>query len=242
MEITFDVKEEIINTSFASDWAGCGCGDGGPGIPGTLGTTVTGLTSWRQRHTDRSAQRKLVFGSKKAGGAPPSTTQTHTQPRQALRFSSYLSLIRLDGLLFCGGSATWRCRVHANEPLPACVRAYGRGSWREDGETWVGRPEPGLLSHPPTMRQREEGGAGEGEKEREGGDDGVKGRPTGGSCSPSTFALLYLSTAFPIPTDWKDRGFFPAVLLSGDNHLLLSVPHRQSGLQRTTRQASTWGS
>lgn len=45
MEITFDVKEEIINTSFASDWAGCGCGEEGPGIPGTLGTTVTGLTS-----------------------------------------------------------------------------------------------------------------------------------------------------------------------------------------------------
>lgn len=47
MEITFDVKEEIINTSFASDWTGCGCGcgEGGPGIPGTLGTTVTGLTS-----------------------------------------------------------------------------------------------------------------------------------------------------------------------------------------------------
>lgn len=44
MEITFDVKEEIINTSFASDWAGCGCGEEGPGIPGTLGTTVTGLT------------------------------------------------------------------------------------------------------------------------------------------------------------------------------------------------------
>lgn len=47
MEITFDIKEEIINTSFASDWTGCdcGCGEGGPGIPGTLGTTVTGLTS-----------------------------------------------------------------------------------------------------------------------------------------------------------------------------------------------------
>lgn len=46
MKITFDAKEiETINTSFASDWAGCGCGEGGPGIPGTLGTTVTGLTS-----------------------------------------------------------------------------------------------------------------------------------------------------------------------------------------------------
>lgn len=43
-EIIFDVKEEIVNTSFASDWAGCGCGEGGPGIPGTLGTMVTGLT------------------------------------------------------------------------------------------------------------------------------------------------------------------------------------------------------
>lgn len=46
MKIIFDAKEiETINTSFASDWAGCGCGEGGPGIPGTLGTTVTGLTS-----------------------------------------------------------------------------------------------------------------------------------------------------------------------------------------------------
>lgn len=53
MKTTFDVKEEIINTSSASDWAGCeggcgcvcGCGEGGPGIPGMLGTTVTGLTS-----------------------------------------------------------------------------------------------------------------------------------------------------------------------------------------------------
>lgn len=31
-----------FNFSLASDWAGCG--EGGPGIPGTLGTTVTGLT------------------------------------------------------------------------------------------------------------------------------------------------------------------------------------------------------
>lgn len=51
VKMTFDIKEEIINTSFASDWTGCGCGcgcgcgEGGPGIPGTLGTTVTGLTS-----------------------------------------------------------------------------------------------------------------------------------------------------------------------------------------------------
>lgn len=30
-------------TIFASDWTGCG--EEGPGIPGTLGTTVTGLTS-----------------------------------------------------------------------------------------------------------------------------------------------------------------------------------------------------
>lgn len=48
-EITTDVREDIINTSFPSDWTGggcgCGCGEGGPGIPGTLGTTVTGLTS-----------------------------------------------------------------------------------------------------------------------------------------------------------------------------------------------------
>ena len=45
MKMVFDVREEIINTSFASDWTGCGCGEGGPGIPGTLGTMVTGLTS-----------------------------------------------------------------------------------------------------------------------------------------------------------------------------------------------------
>lgn len=32
----------VFNFSLASDWVGCG--DGGPGIPGTLGTTVTGLT------------------------------------------------------------------------------------------------------------------------------------------------------------------------------------------------------
>lgn len=44
METTFDVKEEMVNTSFASEWAGCG-EEGGPGIPGTLGTMVTGLTS-----------------------------------------------------------------------------------------------------------------------------------------------------------------------------------------------------
>lgn len=64
-------KEETCNTSFASDWTGrgcgccCDCGEGGPGIPGTLGTTVTGLTSWRQRHRDRSTERKLVFGRKR---------------------------------------------------------------------------------------------------------------------------------------------------------------------------------
>lgn len=33
---------------------------------------------------------------------------------------------------------------------------------------------------------------------------------------------------------WKTKVFSPAGPLSGDNHLLLSVPHRQSGL------ASTW--
>lgn len=94
---------------------------------------------------------------------PPHNTNTHTHTRhtrQALRVSSYLSLITLDGLLFCGGSATWRCSVHANEPLPACVRAYGQGSWGEDGETRVGRPEPGLFSLLLTMRQREVGKAG----------------------------------------------------------------------------------
>lgn len=43
----FDIKQKIVNTSFVSDWTscGCGCGEAGPGIPGTLGTTVTGLTS-----------------------------------------------------------------------------------------------------------------------------------------------------------------------------------------------------
>lgn len=62
---------------------------------------------------------------------------------------------------------------------------------------------------PLTMRQREVGGAGEGEKVKGGGrDDRVKGRPTGGSCSPSTIALLYLSTAFPFPKDRESRVFF----------------------------------
>lgn len=42
------------------------------------------------------------------------------------------------------------------------------------------------------------------------------------------------------PQTGKIEVFSPAVLLSGDNHPLLSVPHRQSGLQ-WTRQASTWG-
>lgn len=37
------IKESKI-TILASDWTGCG-GEEGPGIPGTLGTTVTGLTS-----------------------------------------------------------------------------------------------------------------------------------------------------------------------------------------------------
>lgn len=77
----------------------------------------------------------------------------------------------------------------------------------------------------------------QGEVEREGKKGG--GGHTSGSCSPFTSALLYLSAAFPVPTDLEDRSFFPAVPLSGDNHLLLSVPHRQSGLQWTTKQAST---
>lgn len=46
----------------------------------------------------------------------------------------------------------------------------------------------------------------------------------------TTFALLYLSTAFSVPTD-REESVFPAVLLSGDNHLLLSVACRQSGLR-----------
>lgn len=37
-------------TIFASDWTGCG--EEGPGIPGTLGTTVTGLTSYDRTHVD----------------------------------------------------------------------------------------------------------------------------------------------------------------------------------------------
>lgn len=72
-EINLTYREKNY-TSFVSDWTGCGCGcgcgcgDGGPGIPGTLGTMVTGLTSWQQRYRDRSGQGKLVFGIKKAGG------------------------------------------------------------------------------------------------------------------------------------------------------------------------------
>lgn len=90
---------------------------------------------------------------------------------QALRVSSYLSLIRLDGLLFCGGSATWRCSVHTNEPLPGRVRAYGWGSWRVDGETRVGKAR----GRPPlTGADNETEGAGEGEKAEGGGDDGVR--------------------------------------------------------------------
>lgn len=67
-------------------------------------------------------------------------------------------------------------------------------------------------ARPYTTDNETEGGvarAGEAEKEEGGGDDQVKGRPSGGLCSPSTFALLYLSTTFPIPTDREDRGFFP---------------------------------
>lgn len=73
--------------------------------------------------------------------------------------------------------------------------------------SWKARYRPSLK--PLTMRQREVGRAGEAEKEEGGGDDRVKGRPTVGSCSPSTFALLLLSMTFPIPTDREDRGFFP---------------------------------
>lgn len=59
--------------------------------------------------------------------------------QRALRVPSYLSLITPDALLFCRGSATWRCDVHANEAPPVCRGAYGRGRGRggEDGETRV---------------------------------------------------------------------------------------------------------
>lgn len=57
--------------------------------------------------------------------------------QRALRVPSYLSLITLGALLFCGGSATWRCDVHANEAPPVCRGAYGRGRGGEDGETRV---------------------------------------------------------------------------------------------------------
>lgn len=68
-----------IYTSFDSDWMGCGCccGDGGPGIPGTLGTTVTGLTSYRQRYGKGSAQGKLVFGIEKAASTMLLHKRTH---------------------------------------------------------------------------------------------------------------------------------------------------------------------
>lgn len=89
--------------------------------------------------------------------------QTHRQWQRVLRVSSYLSLITWDGLLFCGGSATWRCDAHTNEPLPVCGRAYGQGSWGGDGETWVRRPESGLLSQPLTMKRMEVGRETEGE-------------------------------------------------------------------------------
>lgn len=78
------------------------------------------------------------------------------------------------------------------------------------------------------------------DNETHGGGEGNR-RGGGCSCSPFIPALLYLSAAYLVPTDLEDGSFFPAVPLSGDNHLLLSVPRRQSGLCQTTKQASARG-
>lgn len=115
--------------------------------------------------------------------------------------------------------------MHANEPLPACVRAYGKlkRGWRDTSLKARARP-------PLTADNETEGGGGELEREEKKG-GGIERDAHRWLMFSSTFALLYLSTAFPIPTDWEDRGFLPAVSLSGDDHRLFSVPHRQSGLQ-----------
>lgn len=152
--------------------------------------------------------------------------QTHRQWQRVLRVSSYLSLITWDGLLFCGGSATWRCNAHANEPLPVCGRAYGQGSWGEDGETWVRRPESGLLSQPLTMRHME------------------VGRETEGEGVAHVLHLLLPSficqRLTQSPQTWKTEVFS---LLCHYQEIIICccVPRRQSGLRQTTKQASAWG-
>ena len=66
--------------------------------------------------------------------------------------------------------------MHANEPLPACVRAYGKlkRGWRDTSLKARARP-------PLTADNETEGGGGELEREEKRG--GVKGMPTGGLCS-----------------------------------------------------------
>lgn len=153
-------------------------------------------------------------------GAPPQKTNVPTVVAVSQTPPPYLSLIRSDGQLFCGGSATWRCRVHANEPLPAWVRAYGQGSWEA-------RLRPQFKT---TDNKEERGGKWWSE------------RPTGGLCFPCTSALFNLSGGFPYPCRLGRWRVFPAVLLSGDNHAVLTVPHRRPEPQRAIRQASTWES
>lgn len=64
---------------------------------------------------------------------------------------------------------------------------------------------------------------------------GVCGRGGPGlSCFPIYFRPPLLVSSFPCPHGFRKQKFFsPAVPLSGDNHLLFSVPHRQSGTAST---------
>lgn len=52
-------ENDAAPTNFASDCTGCG--DEGPGIPGILGTMVTGLTSYPRESELRPNTNKLYF-------------------------------------------------------------------------------------------------------------------------------------------------------------------------------------
>lgn len=79
--------------------------------------------------------------------------------QRALRVPSYLSLITRDALLFCGGSATWRCDVHANEAPPVCGGAYGRGRGRRG---WRDTSQEARVGPPLTATDKQTHGGGEG--------------------------------------------------------------------------------